>query len=282
MAIDIGTKASHVESQLKRRIAILLAKCDAPSPPKRVRKRDVGKPQPATRKDVNVPMDVENVVTQADFAAIKALAGLTTDDADQVDDAGEDAKTKRKSAPWTKPCADARDAMLAEASRLDAGTPLEARDAVLTAAARGVLKGHGFNPAQAAIVADVCLRAFQSYTCPEFGRVGPQGTDGFVHKLELDARGYADMALRNNPQAFRERVTGEMDKAWTAKEKVFACEVGLLDLRNRRKTPMPVLDVPVAIRRSVWDSATMGERLKATKPSRMPSIRNIALELGPD
>jgi hypothetical protein len=74
-----------------------------------------------------------------------------------------------------------------------------------------------------------------------------------------------------------------MDRAWESKSKVvFTHAVDLLDLRNRQGDRRPVLPLPIAVQRGVWDTATMAMRLGKTKPARPPSIRNVALEVGPD
>jgi hypothetical protein len=288
-ACDVGTKVSHVEEQLKQRISRWLAACGEKAPEKRIPKRDRGKPQAPARKYIHVPMDVEGTVTAADFAAVIAFSGRVKSacENDSEDDADDTAAPKKKAAPapWVKLCAEACEAMLAaDLDCVDQSQPEDAeiREAVLTAAARAVLGEYGLNPAQAAIVADVCLRAFRAYSCPVFGRVGPNGTDRFVLRLELDARGYADTDLRNKPEVFRSRVGEAMKEAWLAKRKVFNCEVNLVGLRNRQGDPRPPLALPISVCHGVWNTATMDERLKKTEPNRMPTVRNLSLEIARD
>jgi hypothetical protein len=40
--------------------------------------------------------------------------------------------------------------------------------------------------------------------------------------------------------------------------------------------------MPISVHQGVWKTAIMGERLKASEPSRMPAIRNLSLEIGHD
>ena len=95
-ACAVGTKMSHVEDQLRQRIARRLANCAELSPERRIPKRDVGKPQVPSRKYVHVPMDAEGLVTADDFAAVAALAGRSSSESgDDGDDEVAESKGKR-------------------------------------------------------------------------------------------------------------------------------------------------------------------------------------------
>ena len=254
LAGNVATRINAVEKHLRRRLLGWLKGCDEATKPKRGRKRAPVRPKPAEgppRRFICVPVAVQDSVTSADFKALKILA--------------EQDKTC-----WS---------LFAELRTLELIlTSAGAKIADAEAGYRRIFQRHGLNTVQGAIVREIVTSAFARYTCPVFNRLDAKATDRFKLRLELDARGYADMAFRNKPNAFRAYLNAAMEVAWARGEKRFATEITVLDPAHRQGAKLPHLTIPVSIHRGVWLAATKLDKLSG----REPTLANACLEIGPD